>query len=212
MSPLLIALLGIMLLPLFVGTWRTSLLGLSCQGLLLTWLASRGLSPSGVADEWVTMLDLFFVRGIGAPLALYLLLSKQKAPARNDVIPPNLVSWTLALGLVLVAFNFAERLEPMAGQAQTLLAVAGSGLLLGFLVLSTQGGPFSQVIGVLRIENAIVLFELGGHSHHETLLVHTAQVIVLVASIALYRWYLATLNRPAPSGDAAAEPEELPSL
>ena len=57
---------------------------------------------------------------------------------------------------------------PVEGNEHSFVAVATAGLLLGLLVLSTQTGPFSQMIGALRIENAIAVFELGGaHDHHD---------------------------------------------
>lgn len=211
MSPLLIGLLGVLLLPLFVGSWRTSLLGLSGQGLLMAWIVYRKGPPPEDLSDWLTLGELVVLRGLAAPLLLRQVLLAHKSPARNDVIPPNLLSWTFAFGIVLVAFNFAERLVPAHGEQQTLLAVATAGLLLGFLVLATQSGPFSQIIGVVRIENAIALFELGGPGHHhEALPLHLGQVAVLLASLLFYRWYLQILNRPADPD--VAPPAEAPSL
>lgn len=194
MSPLLIALLGVLLIPLFVATWRTSLLGLSCQGFLMAWIAYRmGPAPSTVS-QWLTLADLVLVRGLGAPLALYWVLRAQNAPARNDVIPPNLLSWALALGIVLLAFNLSQILVPEPGQQQTLVAVSATGLMLGFLVLASQSDPLSQMIGALRIENAIALFALGGERHPEPLGVQLGLILVVALTIALYRFYLKTLS------------------
>lgn len=209
MSPLLIALLGVMLIPLFVATWRTSLAGLASQGFLMAWIAYR-MAPPHTPSDWLTLADLVLVRGLWAPLALYTVLRRRNAPSRNDVIPPNLLSWTVALGIVLVAFNFSEVLVAAAGQEQTLVAVATTGFLLGFLVLATQSGPFSQMIGAVRIENAIALFELGGARHHEALGLRIGQLVIVVATIALYRWYLEMLSSPsvALAGGDASAPEE----
>ena len=41
MNALLVALLLVLLLPLFAASWRTSLLGLAGQGLLMAWIAIR---------------------------------------------------------------------------------------------------------------------------------------------------------------------------
>jgi hydrogenase-4 membrane subunit HyfE len=189
-SPLLIALLGAMLLPLFVATWRSSLAGLSVQGLLMTWIAYRAGARLTAPDDFVALADLVLVRTVGAPLLLYRVLRAQNAPARNDVIPPNLLSWTAALGLVLVSFNFSELLVRESGDQQTLVAVVVAGVLLGFLVLATQSDPFSQMVGALRIEDAISLLELGGERHHLPLGVHLGQVAVVVITVSLYGWYL----------------------
>jgi len=201
MSPLLIALLGVLLVPLFVATWRTSLLGLAGQGLLMALIASALTHGERDAGDWITLFDLVVVRGLAVPIALYVVLRRQRAEARNDVIPPSLGSWAIAMAMVLVAFNVAEKLVPAAGEQRTLVAVATAAFLLGFLVLSTQAGPLSQVIGALRIENALALLELGGEHHATSLGVQLGLFAVYVATVALFRWYLAALG---PAGPAAA--------
>jgi hydrogenase-4 membrane subunit HyfE len=207
-SPLLIAFVGVLLVPVFVATWRTSLLGLSSQGFLMAWLAYR-MNPGPLeAGDWLTLGDLVLVRGLGAPLALYAVLRASKAPPRNDVIPANLLSWTITFGLVLVGFSFSESLVPEPGHQQHLVAVAATALLLGFLVLGTQAGPLSQIIGALRVENAIALFELGGARHHAPLAVHLAQIAVVTATLALFPWYLRTLSA-APIPTPGEEPPTL---
>lgn len=201
MNSLLVGLLLVLLVPLFVGTWRTSLLGLAAQGLTLAWIASR-LDPAlDTPLAWLTLVDLAAVRGLLAPWLLYRVLKAHDALPRNDVIPPNLLSWTVALALVLMAFRFAARMVPAAGEQQTLVAVAAAGLLLGFLVLATQPGVFSQIIGVLRIDNAIALFELGGEHHHPSIGMHAAHLLILIATLSLYRWYLESLGLPGPMPD-----------
>jgi hydrogenase-4 membrane subunit HyfE len=190
MSPLLMGLLGVMVVPLFVATWRSSLIGLSCQGFLIAWAAYR-LSPDLYSvDTWFTLADLVLVRGLAAPLLLYRLLSSQKRAARHDMIAPNLLSWTVALGLVLAAFNLSATLVPNDGDQRALISVATAAVLLGFLVLASQSTPFGQVVGALRLENGIALFELGGERHHGTLLTHVGQVAIVAGTLALYLWLL----------------------
>lgn len=193
MSPLLITLLGVLLVPLFVSTWRASLFGLSCQGFLMAWVAYRLHPELHTASDWLTLADLALLRGVVAPWLLYRVLRSHDAPPRNDVIPPNLLSWTVALAFTLLAFRFTRGLVP-DGDERTLVSVAAAGVLLGFLVLATQSGPFSQIVGVLRIENAIALFELGGAHHHGSLWVRLGQVLIFVLSLVLYRWYLTKLD------------------
>lgn len=204
MSTLLVALQGVLLIPLFVATWRTSLLALSLQGLLMGWIAYGNGLGTTTPGAWLTLVDLVVVRGLWAPLVLRNVLVAQNAPARNDIIPPNLLSWTLALGMVLLAFRFGEALVPAQGDQQTLVAVATAGLLLGFLVLTTQAGALAQIVGALRIENAIALFELGGEAHHQTLAVRLGQLAVYVVTVALFRWYLTSLGPGANVPPASA--------
>jgi hydrogenase-4 membrane subunit HyfE len=206
MSTLLMALLLVMVLPLFLGSWRASLFGLCCQGLLMAWLVLEGRPQLTSPDEWLTLIDFVLVRGLVAPFFLYQVLNAREATARNDVIPPNLLSWTAAGALVLVGFNFASAMVPEAGDERLMVAVATSGILLAFLVLSTQSGPFSQMVGALRFENALALFELGGASHHdESILVHAGQLVVFLLTIWLFRWYLETVGPAAPANVMSAD-------
>lgn len=197
MGPLLITLLGMLLIPLFVGSWRTSLISLAAQGVLLAWVAYRLRPDLDTASDWITLFDLVIVRTIAAPIALYQVMRAHRVPARQDVIPPNLLSWTLAFGIVMIGFNLADLLVPETGDQQTMIAVAAAGLLLGFLILSTQAGPFSQIAGALRIENAIALFELCGRHHDQPIAIELGQVIVFMITVALFRWHLVHLGATA---------------
>lgn len=210
MSPLLVALLGMLVIPLFVATWRASLFGLACQGLLMALVAHRLDPHPATPGAWIELVDLALVRGLAAPVALYAVMHAQKAASRSDVIPPNLLSWTVALAMVLVSFSFAGRLVAEHGDQRMLIAVAGSGLLLGFLVLSTQSGPFGQVIGALRVENAIALLELGGERHESPVGVRLGLVAVFIATVGFFRWYLASFGSPDEA--AAATGAEGPTL
>lgn len=203
MSPQLIAFVGVLLLPLFVASWRISLLGLAVQGLLMGWISYQLHPTFDTASAWVRMFDLVVVRGIGAPLALYAVLRSQRATARDDVIPPNLMSWALAIALVFVAFRFADILVTAEGDEHSFVAGATAGILLGLLVLSTQTGPFSQMAGALRIENGIAFFELG--ATHRPLAMSIAQTVILIATVLLFRWYLGTLPRSATAKASAVE-------
>ena len=203
MSPLLISFVGVMLLPLFVASWRLSCLGLAVQGLLMAWISYQLDPAMSTAASWVQMFDLFLVRGLAAPIALYAALRAQRASPRHDVIPPNLMSWTLAIGLVFVAFRFADMLVPTEGNEHSFVAGATAGVLLGLLVLATQTGPFSQMIGALRIENGIAFFELG--THERPLAMSIAQTVILIAMVLLFRWYLRTLPSTSAGKVSAVE-------
>ena len=203
MNPLLIAFIGVLLVPLFVASWRLSLFALAAQGLLMASLAYQLDPAMSSAGSWIGMFDLVIVRWIGAPLALYVVLRAQRATPRNDVIPPNLMSWTLAIALVLVAFRFADMLVPVEGDDHSFVAGATAGILLGLLVLATQTGPFSQMVGVLRLENAIALFELGSHGHE--LAIQIAQTVLLVITVLMFQWYLRTLPRASAAKVSAVE-------
>jgi hydrogenase-4 component E len=201
MTSLLLIFLLVLLFPLFISTWRMSLTGLSAQGLLMGWIAYRA-QPILTAANVTTLVDLAVVRGVVVPLLLYRVMRAGQAPRRNDVIPPNMLSWGLVGILVALAFRFASRLAPADAQLQTLLAVAAAGLLLGLFVLATQVGAFSQVVGALRIENAIALFELSGDEPVAPLPVRVGQLVVFLVTAWLYASYV---NRLQPATDLKRE-------
>lgn len=202
MTGLLIAFVITLLVPLFIGKWRTSLLGLAMQGALMASIALRQRGIHLSVESAVTALDLVVLRAVAMPVALYLVLRRQNAPARNDVIAPNLFSWAMALALVAVAYRTADRLVPVEGNEQALAAVACAAFLLGMFILSTARGTVSQIIGLMRIENAIALFELGSLSDHVSVGIRISQTAIMLVSIGFYRWYLVALAPEEPAATA----------
>lgn len=194
MTYLLVAFLIVVLGPLFIATWRTSVIGLGLQGLVLTAiLAQRGWHPSPSAA--VLLLDLVVLRSWFLPRHLYGILSRQGRPRRNDVIPANMLSWTLAGGLVMVAFHFANLVVPGGGVESTHLAVATASLLLGLLVLGSENTTFSQITGAIRIENAIALLELSSE-HELSFPIQLGVTGILLATVLLFGRFL----RQSPGG------------
>ncbi len=194
MTSLLASYMLVLLLPLFVASWRVSLAGLSLQGLLMAWMVvvrHESLSAGLV----VTLIDLALVRGFVAPLALRRVLRVQQRPSREDVIPPNLLSWAMVVGLVMLAFQCAAWVQPTG--EHTHVAVAVTGVLLGLFVLATQNGTFSQAVGALRLENAIALFELGSPSHLP-LGLRVGQVAVFLGTVLTYAHYVRRLRPSTP--------------
>ena len=205
MNPLLIAFAGVLLVPLFVASWRLSLFGLAVQGILLATISYQ-LDPNlDSVAAWIGLFDLLIVRGLGAPLVLYAVLLKQGAPPRNDVLPPNLMSWTLAVAFLIGGFRFADLLVPVEGMEHGFVAVAAAALLLGLLVLATQTGVFSQIVGALRIENAIALLEMSGSHGDEDPAMRIAQMLILIGTVLLFRWYLRTIPRGSVAKASAVE-------
>lgn len=205
MTSLLIAFLLVLLVPLFVATWRTSLLGLCFQGILLYAMAYRMEGASWSIESALVVADLLVLRGLLAPALLYQVLQARRAPDRNDVLPANLLAWAAAVGLVLLSFRLAAVVVPVDGDGQMMIAAVASGVLLGFLMLASQTGVFSQIVGVLRIENAIALFELSGGAHEGYLGVHIGQFLVFLASVLLFAWFLMNVEVARPPVSASEE-------
>lgn len=188
--------LVVLLVPLFISTWRTSLLGLALQGLLMSSMVVMhhpGLSWETAAE----LFDLGLVRMLVVPVLFYRLLKQQKTPARNDVIPPNMFFWALVVALVGLAFEAADRLHPGTSETQMHLAVGATGVLLGLFVLATQNGPFSQMVGALRLENAISFLELGTEHPFAPLPVRLGLGVLFLMSVLMFGLYLHRLNPAA---------------
>lgn len=213
MTGILIAFVIALLVPLFVSKWRTSLLGLTFQGALLAAIAHRQHGFDVSAGTAVIVADLVVVRTMVMPAWLFSTLKAENAPRSNDVIAPNLFSWAIALALVVVAFRTADVLVPVEGTEQSLVAVAAAAFLLGLFVLATARSIVSQVIGLMRVENAIALFELGTPSENVSLSIRIAQAAIMLVSVAFCRWYLIGLSRepvgslppPVPMGEETAD-------
>jgi hydrogenase-4 membrane subunit HyfE len=97
-------------------------------------------------------------------------------------------------------------LHPAGGVLTTHVAVATSGLLLGLLVLATQSSTFGQILGVLRIEYAIALFELASGSE-PGLPVQLGVTAVLFFSVMTLGGFLRKLGAAGPdrpAGERAA--------
>jgi hydrogenase-4 component E len=194
LNTLLVTLLGASLIPVFIATHGASLIGLGCQGVLMALILHRvEPSPERLADA-LALFDLACVRGLLAPLCLYRVLGARHAQAQRGRLRQSLLSWTGAILLVLASFSFAEVLVPTRGEQQTLVAVAAAGLSLGFLVLATQSDPLSQVIGLVRIENAIALLELAADRRDAHAGIQLALTGVFVATLAASTWYLNSLD------------------
>lgn len=202
MTYLLVAFLAATFAPLLVATWRTSLLGLCVQGLLLTAVSiERGWPTS--ASGAVLLADLLLLRSWFVPRYLYETLRRQEAARRRDVLPASLLTWMIAGTLIFVAFEFAARVCPRGGDEATHVAVATAALLLSFLLLATEKRTFGLVVGALQLENAIALFELSGE-HALPLLVQLGVSGVLLLTVLTFAAFVRHLRaEPTDAGGPA---------
>jgi len=193
---LLVAFLAVLVTPLLTASWRLQLVGLGLQGLIMTALvAQRGWTPS--AASVLLLLDLLVLRTWFVPRHLFAIMRRQGAQGRRDVIPANLLSWGMAGALVLVSFRFAALVAPGGGAPSMQVAVAVAGLLLGLLVLATQTSTFAQIVGVLRVEYAIGLFELGA-GHEAELPVQAGLTAALLLTVLTLGAFLDRLGAAGP--------------
>lgn len=184
-------LLGVMLVPFFVATWRMSLVGLVFQGFLIAWVAYRLNPDPHRIETWITLGDMVIVRGLLAPAGFYRLMKSRKLWARDAVVPPNLLSWTVAFGLVIAAFNLPPSIAGAGGDERALLSVGASGVLLALLTLSSQPTTFGQVVGALRLENAIAVLQLGDRQQRGLdLVIQLGELAIVTGTLGLYLWLL----------------------
>lgn len=192
MTALLFTLLLVLIFPLVVMGWRSMLLALSLQGLLMGWMVvQRG--PVELHSA-IPLLDLLIIRGAVVPLMLQRVMRDRATGGRQDVRAPNLFSLMVLALVIATAFRFAAVVDPAGGESQVRLAVATCGLLLGLFLLATQGGVFAQVVGVLYMENAIALFEFDRAAGVLPLPVELGLLAVFMISASVYVAYVERLS------------------
>lgn len=191
MSPLLALLLGAFILPLFISSWRVGLACLSAQGFLMTWMALRGSHQPESLETVFALVDYLAIRGIGLPWALYSVLRSRQVPGALDILPANLLAWSMSLGLVLLSFNFSALLMQTPDGPRHSVSIVVSGVLLGLFILATARTLFSQMLGAIYIENSISLFELTLTGHAGPWALRIGLISVSIVTFTLYRWFLA---------------------
>ena len=142
-------------IPVFFGKIGASPLWLSLQALGLGWITlHHHETVSGHA--LIAGLELLLVRAWLVPTMLRRLLASQPA-ARLDLMPSNLFTWGIAITLIILAFKFGEgaRLDVRA----LTLGVMAATVMMALLVLSTNQEPTAQLVALLFMENALILFE-----------------------------------------------------
>ncbi len=114
----------------------------------------------------VAMVELLVFKGVVIPWLLVHKFNRAGVPRFIDLIPANLLHWTLAIFFVAFAYMAAAELVPDGELDMMLVAAALSAVALGMLALSSQNNLPGQLISVLTIENGVSLFTIGGN--HET--------------------------------------------
>lgn len=141
--------------PVFFGRLRAAPLWLAVQAVALVWV---GLLHHA-EWSWHTLfgvLEVLLVRGVVAPLLLQWAIHRCAQPD-TDLMPSNLFSWAIGLGLMALAFDFGG--AAMADAPALALGVVAATVILVLLILSTNTAPAAQLVAVLFMENAIAVFE-----------------------------------------------------
>lgn len=148
--------------PLFVSSWRVAFLGLALQGLCIA-LVSLGHGIAFETTSLLQMMDLVCLRFIAVPVVFLVIVRKIRHKPEFDLIPANLVTWILAIGLLIMALSLGHRLYPEDLVLTFHTGAVASAFLAGLFILSVQGEPLGQMIGLLYFESGLTLFENFGH-------------------------------------------------
>ena len=144
--------------PLFVSSWRVAFLGIALQGLCIAMVSlSQGIEFD--PDSILRLVDLVCLRFMAVPVVFFGLLRKNRPGPEFDLIPANLVTWILAVGLLILGLSLGHRLYPEDLALTFHTGAVACVLLIGLLVLSVQVETLGQMVGLLYIESGITLFE-----------------------------------------------------
>jgi hydrogenase-4 membrane subunit HyfE len=189
--------------PLFFSSWRAMFASLGIQAIILSMvMAHEANEPSGA----VAVFDLALVRGILAPAYLVWMVESAPGKDRLDVIPGNLLHWTIALALVVASGTFAAVVAPQDISRAFHVATAASETVIALFILATQTQPLGQAIGALTLENGVIVLEVLGQ-HRLELPVQIGVATIFVGLVLLFGWFLRELRL----SDSLPPPEPPPA-
>ncbi|MBU8543302.1 MULTISPECIES: hydrogenase-4 component E [Roseomonadaceae] len=171
------------------------------QGALLAAAAAwQGYSQNN-GELYVTAALAFAAKAVLIPLALRLLLRRLGLHRTMETalgVGPSLLAAAALVGLAVMVV-----LPATAGQAQALtrenLALALSVVMLGMLMMIARRNAVSQVIGLLSLENGLILAAVGVQGMPLVVELSTAALVLMLALVAgivvfLLRDRMATLD------------------
>jgi hydrogenase-4 component E len=157
---------GAMLLLSFVLLYQrrvTAVIGaLAVQGGLLAAAAAWQALVQGAPQLYLTALIALAAKAVAIPLALRALV--RRLDLHRTVETALGVGPSLVAGVALVALAILVALPVTAGSAAIAredLALALSVLLLGLLTMITRRNAILQVVGLMGIENGLILAAVG---------------------------------------------------
>ena len=168
--------------PVFFGKLRVAPQWLSLQALALGWLV---LAAGGALHALATGLEILALRGMLVPWMLRAHLKRHERVAHVDLMPSNLFAWGIAIALIVVAFRFGDGAS--SDKRALTLGVVACVLTIAYLILATNKEPFAQLVAVLYMENAVLLFETL-LAHAWPLPIHLLLTAVYIGTAALGLW------------------------
>jgi hydrogenase-4 component E len=155
------------------------------QGALLALAAAWAAHAQGAPGLYVTAVLAMAAKGVLIPLALHGIVRRLDLHRTVETalgIGPSLVA-----GVGLVALSILVVLPATEGAralAREDLALALSVVLLGMLMMITRRNALSQVIGLLSLENGLILGAVGVAGMPLVVELSTAALVLMVAVVA----------------------------
>lgn len=153
-APLAVFILAV-IIPLFLARTASAPGWLSLQAVCLAVIAMTAHEPFSL-HAMMAAGELLLVRAVLVP-AIFRRALRQHATARTGLMPSNLFSWSLAMGAVLAAFQFAGGFH---GDARSLtVGAVAVAVVSAFLILATNRQLPAQLAALMIMENAVAMFE-----------------------------------------------------
>lgn len=194
----LVLFMAAVVIPVFFGRIRSAPFWLAVQAAALAW------AGAAQHDEWnghvlAGVIEVVVVRVLIAPQLLRRAIRERSGP-NLDLMPSNLFVWTIAIALIVLAFEFG--VPAMSDRHALTLGAIGATVAVAMLLLASNDSPPGQLVAVLFMENAIALFE--------TLLpepwplpVHAALGAIYLLTVGVGAWLIGRPEQPARTGPEA---------
>lgn len=155
------------------------------QGMLLAAAAAWAAHAQGAPGLYLTALLALAAKGVLIPLALHRLV--RELDLHRTVETALGVGLSMTAGVALVGLSILVTLpatEGVRALARENLALAMSVVLLGMLMMITRRNAISQVIGLLSLENGLILAAVGVAGMPLVVELSTAALVLMVAVVA----------------------------
>ncbi|QYU67411.1 hypothetical protein J4558_21165 [Leptolyngbya sp. 15MV] len=157
------------------------------QGALLALAAAWQGHVQSAPGLYLTALIAFGAKAVAIPVALRLLIGR--LGAHREVETALGIGASLLAAIGLVGLSVLVVLPVTAGGAGALtrvdLTIALSVVLLGMLAMIARRNAISQVIGLLSLENGLILAAVGVTGMPLVLELSTAALVLMVAIVAV---------------------------
>ena len=155
------------------------------QGTLLALAAAWAAHAQGAPGLYVTAVLALAAKGVLIPLALHAIV--RRLDLHRAVETALGIGLSMVAGVALVALSILVVLPATDGMrplARENLALALSVVLLGMLMMITRRNAISQVIGLMSLENGLILAAIGVAGMPLVVELSTAALVLMIAVVA----------------------------